>query len=220
MDKTVLVTGGSGFVAGWTIAELLRSGHKVRATLRDLGRADELRAAIAAVTPETAELTFVSADLAADDGWDDAMTGCAAVLHVASPLGGRGETPEQMNSAAVEGTLRVLRAATRAGVGRIVMTSSCAAASPRDQTGATTSDETVWTDLTDPNLTPYRRSKAMSERAAWDWTAENSSTDRLTTILPGAIFGPVLTRKNLGSVGLIDGLLNGRPQPCRASAST
>ena len=133
------------------------------------------------------------------------------MLHVASPLGGRGESEATMIRAAVDGTLRVLAAATRAGAGRIVVTSSCAAASPRDQTGETTSDETTWTDAADPALTPYRRSKVLAERAAWEWMQANSDPARLVTILPAAIFGPVLSRKNLGSVGLIDGLLNGRP---------
>lgn len=211
MDRTVLVTGGSGFAAGWVIVELLRKGYRVRATLRDLSRADELRRAIAAVAPEVDRLGFVEADLGHDAGWDDAARGCDGVLHVASPLGGRGETEEAMLKAAVDGTLRVLGAATRAGAGRIVVTSSCAAASPRDQTGDTVSDETTWTDPSNPALTPYRRSKVLAERAAWEWMTANSDPRKLVTILPAAIFGPVLTKKNLGSVGLINGLLNGRP---------
>ena len=68
MDKTVLVTGGSGFVAGWVIVDLLRRGYRVRATLRDLSRAEELRGAIAAVAPQVERLTFAAADLASDAG--------------------------------------------------------------------------------------------------------------------------------------------------------
>lgn len=210
-DTRVLVTGGSGFVAGWCIAQLLDQGYAVRTTLRDTSRAEELRQAIGTAARSTEGLEFVTADLASNAGWDAAMAGCTYVLHVASPLGGRGESESALIEAAVSGTERVLAAATRAGVARIVMTSSCAAATPRDTTGDTSSGEEVWTDLSGPELTPYRRSKALSEQAAWDWMKTHSDPARLVTVLPAAVFGPVLSRKNLGSAGLIQGLLNGRP---------
>lgn len=211
MGETVLVTGGSGYVAGWCIVELLKRGYTVRATLRSLSREPAVRAAIATAAGDTGRLTFFAADLTADAGWDEAVAGCDYVLHVASPMGGGGESLEALVAPARDGTTRVLAAATRAGVRRVVMTSSCAAATPRDQGGDSVSDETAWTDLEDPNLNAYRKSKAISERHAWDWMAARSDPARLTTILPAAIFGPVLTRENLGSVGLIDGLLKGRP---------
>src|SRR5689334_19799040 len=83
----VLVTGGSGFIAGHCILRLLEEGHRVRTTVRDLRRADDVRAVlVGAGMPETAALEFVAADLTRDEGWAEAAAGCDVVLHVASPV--------------------------------------------------------------------------------------------------------------------------------------
>jgi nucleoside-diphosphate-sugar epimerase len=150
------------------------------------------------------------ADLTRDEGWADAVAGCDYVLHVASPLGadGRGN-PDELIDAARDGTLRVLRAAVDAGVKRVVMTSSTAAATPSG--AATVSDETVWTDPADRAVTPYRRSKVLAERAAWDFMAAHPGPTTLTTVLPVAIFGPVLSAAGGTSVEVIQRLLTGRP---------
>lgn len=214
MPETVLVTGGTGFIAGWCIAELLRRGYAVRATVRSLSREPAVRAAIAPVVEADKtrdRLTVVAADLTDDAGWDAALAGCDYVLHVASPLGW--ENPRDANELIVparEGTLRVLRAATRAGVRRVVMTSAAAAARPRVGTDIV-SDETVWSDPADPQFDPYRLSKILAERAAWEFMAGTTGRTTLTTILPGAVFGPVLTKDSLGSARVIQRLLQGRP---------
>jgi nucleoside-diphosphate-sugar epimerase len=208
---TVLVTGGTGFVGGWCIVELLKRGYTVRTTVRSLAREPVVRAAIAAITDPGDRLTFFVADLNSDEGWDTAVSGCDYVLHVASPLGA--DVPSDPNvviAPARDGALRVLRAATAAGVGRVVMTSSTAAASSPPQGPDTVNDETMWTDPNAPKLTAYRQSKALAERAAWDFMAGHAGPTTLTTILPSAIFGPVLTMENLGSVQVIGRLLDGR----------
>jgi len=212
MAETVLVTGGTGFVAGWCIAALLDRGYAVRATVRSQSRELTVRAAVAGAVPAGSErLTFWVADLTSDDGWDAAMEGCEYVLHVASPLGGGSvQDLDALVRPARDGTLRVLRAATSAGVKRVVMTSAAAAARPHHGLGRV-SDETVWADPEDSQFDAYRRSKILAERAAWDFMAENSGATTFTTILPGAVFGPVLMRENLGSVRIIDRLLRGSP---------
>jgi nucleoside-diphosphate-sugar epimerase len=211
MGETVLVTGGTGFVAGWCIVELLQRGHAVRTTVRSLSKEPAVRAAVAAVADSTDLLTFVSADLTSDEGWDVAMAGCDYVLHVASPLGGDASRDRNaLLAPARDGTLRVLRAATKAGVERVVMTSAAAAARP-PQGSDRISDETVWTDPTDRSFDAYRLSKIAAERAAWDFMAASAGRTTFTTILPGAVFGPVLTREKLGSVQIIQRLLEGRP---------
>jgi nucleoside-diphosphate-sugar epimerase len=209
--EVVLVTGGTGFVAGWCIAALLQRGYQVRATVRDLSKEPVVRAAVASRADATDRLTFFAADLTAEDGWDDAMAGCDYVLHVASPLGGNtSRNPDTLIVPARDGTLRVLRAAVRAGVRRVVMTSAAAAARP-PHSADRISDETVWADPADRQFDAYRRSKILAERAAWDFMAEHAGRTSLTTILPGAVFGPVLTKANLGSVQIIQRLLEGRP---------
>ncbi len=210
MSKTVLVTGATGFIGSWCVVELLRRGYTVRTTVRSLAKEAAARAAIASVVDPGDKLTFFAADLNRDEGWDAAATGCDYVLHVASPLGtDNPKDPAVLVIPAREGTLRVLRAATRAGVERVVMTSSVAACAPRIKSGETTTDETFWTDPSDPDLGAYRLSKTLAERAAWDFMSQQSSRTGLTTILPSAVLGPVLTAENLGSVQIVRRLLSG-----------
>jgi nucleoside-diphosphate-sugar epimerase len=104
----------------------------------------------------------------------------------------------------------VLRAAAKAGVKRVVMTSAAAAARPA-LTTERTSDESIWADPDDPQFDAYRVSKILAERAAWDFMSRESGTTQLTTILPGAVFGPILAAENLGSVQIIQGMLQGKP---------
>jgi nucleoside-diphosphate-sugar epimerase len=204
MAEKVLVTGGTGYVAGWCIVALLERGYDVRTTVRSVARADAVRDAVGTVVEPGERLSFAAADLMADEGWDAAMEGIDYVLHVASPLG-EGE----LIAPARDGTLRVLRAAAAAGVKRVVMTSAANAASPASYTASGTTDETLWT-VDSPALPAYRRSKTLAERAAWDFMAAYGGPMELATILPGAVFGPILSTANLGSVQIIARMLQGR----------
>jgi dihydroflavonol-4-reductase len=220
VDELVLVTGGSGYIGGWCVAELLRRGYQVRTTVRSPGREQAITEAVSAVADPAGRLSFAVADLTSDDGWDAAVKGADYVLHVASPLGisPRGAaTPDAMVAAARDGTLRVLRAATGAGVKRVVMTSAANTASPSSYATEGVSDETLWTDPDDPALIPYRRSKTLAERAAWDFMdsgavrAESGAVrTELATVLPGAVFGPILTTSTIGSVGIIGRIVSGK----------
>ena len=214
MTDTVLVTGGTGYIGQWCIVGLLERGYLVRTTVRDLAKEPSIRAAIAAgIGHDPAErLTCVVADLTADDGWDAAVAGCTYVLHVASPLGAAPDRPDDLIVPARDGTRRVLQAAMRKGVERVVMTSAANTASPSSYTEDGVTDETLWTDLDDATLPAYRRSKTLAERAAWDVIAEAGSTGATTTlatVLPGAVFGPLLGTDNVGSVGVIARLMSG-----------
>jgi nucleoside-diphosphate-sugar epimerase len=150
----------------------------------------------------------VVADLTHNAGWDDAVVGCDYVLHVASPLGHSAD-PDDLIVPARDGALRVLRAATAAGVGRVVLTSAANAASPTSYSEDSVTDETLWTDPDDASLPAYRRSKTIAERAAWDFMASVEGSTTLTTVLPGAVFGPILATDNLGSVEVIGRMLRG-----------
>src|ERR1700730_16927285 len=87
MSKPILVTGGTGFIGGWTIVELLKRGYSVRTTVRSLDKEPAVRARISANIDPGERLSFFVADLTSDAGWDAAVEGCDYVLHVASPLG-------------------------------------------------------------------------------------------------------------------------------------
>ena len=130
LDQTVLVTGISGYIGLHCALQLLAAGYRVRGTLRDKAREAEVRRVLDGHGDLGERLDFAEADLLQDSGWHDAAAGCAYVLHVASPIGVR--APDDENDFIVparDGTLRVLKAAADAGVGRVVLTSSMAAVS-------------------------------------------------------------------------------------------
>jgi dihydroflavonol-4-reductase len=210
MSETVLVTGGTGYVAGWCITALLQRGYAVRTTVRSLEKEQTVRDAVSTVVDPGDRLSFAVADLTSDDGWDAAVAGVDYVLHVASPLSGQ----DDLVTPARDGALRILRAATKANVKRVVMTSAANAASPSDYREEGITDETLWTDPEDPKLIPYRRSKTVAEKAAWTFMdhgkESRNSTTTLTTILPGAVFGPILSTGNLGSVQIIARMVGGK----------
>jgi dihydroflavonol-4-reductase len=203
----VLVVGGTGFIARWCLVQLLEHGFRVRTTVRDPSKEALVRGALAEALDAGDRLSFAVADLLDDAGWRAAVAGCRYVIHPASPLGG---IPEDLLIAtARDGALRVLRAATEVGVERVVLTSAANAASLSDYRQEGVSDETVWTDPDVPDLDPYRRSKTFAELAAWSFVESLDRRRLLTTVLPGAVFGPILGADNIGSVDVIGGLLRG-----------
>lgn len=211
--STVLVTGGTGFLGGWCVAELLRAGHEVRTTVRNLSREGDVRAAmeVAGVDPGD-RLTVAAADLSRDDGWDAAVAGCDYVLHVASPFPpAQPKDPDELIVPARDGAIRVLGASLDAGVKRVVMTSSVAAVRHGRPASEKPYDESDWTDGADPKRTPYVRSKTIAERAAWDLVHERDAEDRLATVNPGAIIGPTLSDDLSFSLQSVQRLLDGMP---------
>jgi dihydroflavonol-4-reductase len=171
MGKMVLVTGGTGYVAGWCLVHLLQRGYDVRTTVRTRSKETAVRNAVAAGGESGDRVKFFVADLTKDDGWDASVEGCDYVLHVASPLGlGNVRDPDTLITTAREGTVRVLRAATKAGVSRVVITSSTAAATPPPQAGPYSSDESVWTDRTATTSMP------IGSRKCWPSGRHGSSS--------------------------------------------
>jgi len=206
-NETVLVTGGSGFVGGWAIARLLLEGYRVRTTIRSLAREAEVRATIGKEVDPLDRLSFYAADLLKDDGWDEAAEGVDYILHVASPTPSCGERHDVVRTAR-EGTLRVLKAAEKAGVKRVVMTSSSQTAMPTDGSGNT--DETVWTDLNGRHVSDYIRSKTLAEQDAWAFMAQSQSGMTLSTVLPAFIQGPVMGKDLSRSLEIVSRMLTGK----------
>jgi dihydroflavonol-4-reductase len=212
-EQTVLVTGGSGFLGGWCLVELLQRGYRARTTIRDLAREDEVRANVGSQIEVGDRLTVLAADLMDDRGWTEAVEGCDYVLHVASPFPpAQPKDPDELIVPARDGTLRVLKASLAAGVKRIVVTSSVAAVRNGSGHGNASErhiTEADWSDPDDRRLTPYVRSKTIAELAAWDYMRAQGAESRLVTILPGAIIGPVLGTDRSYSLQAIDRLVSG-----------
>src|SRR5580692_8607018 len=208
---TVLVTGGSGYIGGWCVIGLLQQGYNVRATIRDLSREAGVRANLAKVADPGNRLSFYAANLTSDDGWDAATEGCDYVLHVASPLGvAEPKDPNELIVPARDGAKRAINAAIKAGVKRIVMTSSVAATSKTDAGRDSLSDETVWTDPSAPGVSAYSQSKTIAERAAWDLIAASGGSTTLATVNPALVLGPVLSGDYSESVQVVERLMSGR----------
>jgi dihydroflavonol-4-reductase len=210
--KTVLVSGGSGFLGGWCLVELLRRGYRVRTTVRDTSREAGVRAAVGSEVDAGDRLSVHVADLREDDGWEQAAAGCDYVLHVASPFPPvQPKDPDELIVPAREGTLRVLKAGLEAGAGRVVVTSSVAAIRGGVKETPAPLTEAAWTDGDNPALPAYTRSKTLAERAAWDLVEERGEVGRLAVVNPGAILGPVLSDDRSFSLELIERLLKGMP---------
>jgi dihydroflavonol-4-reductase len=210
-DTTVLVTGVSGFIAKHCAVQLLNAGYRVRGTVRSLDRATQVKDTLARHT-DASKLEFAETDLESDAGWNEALEGCTSVLHVASPFPTSQPKDEQvLIRPAVEGTLRVLRAAKFAGVERFVQTSSTVAVQhghPRDRTAPFT--EADWTVVDAPGVTPYAKSKTLAERAARDFVRTDGDGLHYSSVNPGFVLGPALDADVGASAEIIEMFLRGK----------
>lgn len=213
MAGTVLVSGGSGYIAGFLIRQLLDRGWTVHTTVRDLARERELRPQLGG-TSNT--LKFFAADLNHDAGWLEASTGCSHVAHVASPFPqSKPKHEDDLIVPAREGALRALRAARAAGVTRFVQTSSVAAIAYGRPKGVHTFTEADWTILDGAeDIAAYTKSKTIAERAARDWVAAEGAGLEFVSVNPAAVLGPVVSADFSTSIQLVKQLLAGALPGC------
>lgn len=212
MSKQVLISGGSGYIAGFIIQKLLAEGWTVHTTVRNLKREAELRSQLGG-TPET--LKFFAADLTADAGWAEAMAGCTHVLHVASPFSSKPpRNPDDLIIPAREGTVRTLRIAKAAGVTRFVQTSSVAAIAYGHGKGHHHFTEVDWTNIHSRDAYAYVKSKTVAERAAREWMAKEGAGMEFLSINPAAVLGPVWSHDFSASIEMVNQLLSGALPGC------
>lgn len=192
----VLVTGATGYVAGWLVKDLLDAGVTVHAAVRnpdDRRKTGHLRA-LADAAPGTIE--FFAADLLTDGSYDEAMAGCGIVFHTASPFTSAVKDPQkELVDPAVEGTRTVLESADRTeSVRRVVLTSSVAAiytdtVDCANAGGSLTEDD--WNTSATLDYEPYNLSKTLAEKKAWEIADAQSRWD-LVVINPSLVIGPPL----------------------------
>ncbi|KXS97873.1 hypothetical protein AC578_5032 [Pseudocercospora eumusae] len=223
----VLVTGGSGFLGGYIVLQLLQKGYSIRTTVRTPSRIEDAKARLkhGGATPEQLanQLEFIVLDLitSSDEEWSKACTGVKYVMHTAGMIAtGKEKTLEELVTPLKEGTLRVLRASAQAAVHKFVFTSSVAAIAhghgmQRDRSQPFAEDD--WTDLTDSKekLHIYPRAKTLQEKAVWEFVQEHNETAErkmeLAVVCPAAIYGPTLSKEYASSLKLVPILLGGMP---------
>ena len=212
MSDKVLVSGGSGYIAGFLIRQLVSAGWTVHTTVRSLAHEATLRERLAV---DNARLQVFAADLLDDAGWQQAMAGCSHVAHLASPVPARvPKNADEVIVPARDGVLRALRAARAAGVRRFVMTSSVAAIAYGRGRGVHHFTEADWTPLDRTDLSAYIRSKTLAERAARDWVAAEGAALEFCSINPSVVLGPVWSRDYSSSLTIVKKLLDGSMMAC------
>jgi dihydroflavonol-4-reductase len=207
MAGHVFVSGGSGYIAGFLIRQLIAEGWQVNTTIRNLAREADVRAWL---NVDNSKLTFFAADLMSDEGWAEAMAGCTHVAHVASPIPANAPKHEdELIVPAREGALRALRFAKAAGIKRFVMTSSVAAVAYGHGGTKHHFTEADWTNVESPDAYPYVKSKTIAERAARDWVAANGGDMEFVTVNPSLVLGPLMAPDFSTSLEAIKKLLEG-----------
>ncbi|HXT09572.1 MAG TPA: NAD-dependent epimerase/dehydratase family protein [Roseiarcus sp.] len=203
----VLVTGATGFLASHAIADLLAQGYVVRGTVRSTAKA--LKEAALARIPGAERLELIEADLLDAASFERPAQGCDAVLHMASPYAIQVENPQRdLVDPAVQGTKAVLAAAAKAGVRRVVLTSSMAAITDEPPADHALS-EADWNAKSSLTRNPYHFSKTQAERAAWRFMDEAKPGFDLVVVNPSVVIGPSYTKALNESHKLLVGMTKG-----------
>ncbi|WFR67857.1 NAD-dependent epimerase/dehydratase family protein [Curtobacterium flaccumfaciens] len=207
--RPVLVTGGSGFIAGHVILRLLAQGRRVRTTVRSLGRQDAVRAVLGDAGAEHLDLLeFVAADLTRDDGWDLAVDGSTVSCTWPRRCVRGTSTTRTTSSSRPDGDAPGARCRACRRVRRVVLTSAFHAVGFGHGRVDRVFTEEDWSPLDGPGMDAYGRSKVLAERAAWEFAGETGSPE-LVTILPVAVLGPVMGDAVSGTNHLLQRMLNG-----------
>ncbi|KAH9697280.1 protein BRI1-5 ENHANCED 1 [Citrus sinensis] len=200
----VCVTGGTGFIGSWLIMRLLDHGYSVTTTVRSDPEHKKDLSFLTNLPGASERLQIFNADLNDPESFDEAIAGCAGVIHVAAPIDIDGkETEEVMTQRAVNGTIGILKSCLKSGtVKRFVYTSSGSTVyfSGKD---VDMLDETFWSDedyirKLDIWGKSYVLTKTLTERAALEF-AEEHGLD-LVTLIPSFVVGPFICPKFAGSV--------------------
>ena len=212
--ELVLVTGAAGFVASWIILGCFQRGFRVRGTVRNIQDEKKTQHLVDLARQFNGYIEFIEADLLSDSGWDAAVADCPYIFHVACPVPlVEPKNPDDVIKPAVDGTLRVLRAASRqvALPKRVVLTSSVTAMAFGVSCRKKVFTDTDWTCVNNPKypLTAYPLAKTLAEKAAWDFLAGLSPTRRfeMVSVNPTFAVGPMLSTNNCSSATIMRKIL-------------
>lgn len=194
-NKTVLVTGATGYVAGRLVEKLLKEGHTVHAAVRNPDDTEKLKYLNAIAENSPGKIQYFKADLLDEGSYDDAAKDCEIVFHTASPFTlNIADAQKDLVDPALKGTRNVLNAASKSpSVKRVVVTSSCAAiygdAKDIKSMPNQTLTEAIWNTTSNLKHQPYAYSKTLAEKEAWKIAGEQNQW-KLVTINPSLVIGP------------------------------
>jgi dihydroflavonol-4-reductase len=191
MEK-VLVTGATGYIGLHCIHQLLNQGYAVNGSVRSPERKDEIINALKSNNTSTDHLNLYTFNLTEDDGWDEGMQGCDFLLHVASPISLEHTDEEYFVQPAVDGVKRALTFAQKHGVKKVVLTSSVAAIFDTIEK-KTSFSESDWSDINNPAISAYSKSKTLAEKAAWEFVKNEDHPFELAVINPALVVGASLS---------------------------
>jgi len=215
--KTVMVTGGTGYIGAWVVNYLLEEGHNVHVTVRDISKTDKYAHLVELAEKYTGVLTFFQADLLEKGSYENAMKGCEEVFHLASPffINNIKDAQRQLINPALEGTKNVLNAVNNTEtVKKVILTSSVAAiygdACDMQNRGLKEYTEEHWNTTSSLTHQPYSYSKLLAEKEAHKiHDAQNRWS--LAVINPGFVMGPSLFNStSSGSINFMKALISGK----------
>lgn len=193
--KPVMITGATGYVAGWIVKELLNNGITVHAPVRDPNNKKKLKYLDKLADETYGTIKYFKADLLDEGSYDEAMKGCELVFHTASPFINKVKDPQRdLIDPALKGTQNVLNSANKTStVKRIVLTSSCAAVygDTKDMLDLPngTASEKDWNTTSNLHHQSYSFSKVLAEKEAWKINEAQNKWD-LVIINPSLVIGP------------------------------
>jgi len=200
-NKPVLITGATGYVAGWIVKKLLEEGTTVHAPVRDPQNIKKLQFLNSIAEQAPGSIKYFKADLLEDGSYDKAMEGCELVFHTASPFINKVKNPQRdLVNPALNGTRNVLTSVEKSpSVKRVVLTSSCAAIVGDAKDCLTMKDgkatEKNWNTTSTLKHQSYSYSKTVAEKEAWKINKTQQRWD-LVVINPSLVIGPGINPKS------------------------
>ena len=214
--KTILVTGGTGYIGAWVVKKLLEKNYIVRMTVRDKNQTHKYQYLQSIAESGQGKLEIFEANLTKENSFDEPAKGTDAVIHVASPFTLRfKDAQKDLIDPALIGTRNVLNAATHSGtVKRVVLTSSVAAVNgdsiDMQEAGLEEFTEEHFNTTSSVSHQPYSYSKVIAEKEAWK-LAEQQDKWNLVVINPSFVLGPPLSgSSDSESLNLMKDILKGK----------
>ena len=216
MNKTVLITGGTGYIGSWVTKMLLEKGYTIRLTVRDKHKKNKYQHLIDIEHKTDGQLEFWEADLLTEGAFDEPAEGCSAIIHMASPFTLQfKDAQKELIDPALNGTRNVLNAAIKSStVKKVVLTSSVAAVHGDNidmkESGLSEFTEEHFNYSSTVKHQPYSYSKVLAEKEAWK-ISESQDKWNLVVINPAFVMGPSLTKtSNSGSLDFMKEMLTGK----------